>query len=109
MSSILAVKHAALVVLSDSAPPDSLVDLVPRIAPRPVLLIASPNSPNLERVNRVYRRLIGPSASLWELPEAGHVQGLATRPDEYERRVVGFFDRALLTSTAPGSSAPPTR
>ena len=105
MSPILAVKQAALVVLSGSAPPDSLVDLVPRIAPRPVLLIASPNSPNLERVNRVYRRLVGPSAALWELPEAGHVQGLATRPDEYERRVVAFFDRALPASGAPGSSA----
>lgn len=32
---------------------------------------------------------------LWEIPEAGHVGGFQARPREYERRVVGFFDRAL--------------
>jgi hypothetical protein len=33
---------------------------------------------------------------LWEIPEAGHTGGLETRPDEYEQRVVAFFDQALL-------------
>ena len=33
--------------------------------------------------------------ALWEIPDAGHVNGIATRPAEYERRVVGFFDQAL--------------
>ncbi len=32
------------------------------------------------------------------VPEAGHTGGYAARPAEYERRVVGFFDRALLRS-----------
>ena len=34
-------------------------------------------------------------ATLWEIPEAHHVGGLAARPAEYEQRVVGFFDREL--------------
>ena len=34
-------------------------------------------------------------AELWEIPEAHHVGGLQARPEEYERRVVGFFDEAL--------------
>ena len=37
-----------------------------------------------------------PSVQSWLIPEAGHVGGLEARPDEYERRVSGFFDRALL-------------
>ena len=32
---------------------------------------------------------------LWEIPESGHTGGIDARPDEYERRVVGFFDRSL--------------
>ena len=34
-------------------------------------------------------------ATLWEIPESGHVGGIKVRPAEYERRVVGFFDGAL--------------
>jgi hypothetical protein len=30
------------------------------------------------------------------VPGAGHTGALATRPREYERRVIGFLDRALL-------------
>ncbi len=29
-------------------------------------------------------------------PGAGHAGGLDAQPEEYEARVVGFFDRALL-------------
>jgi fermentation-respiration switch protein FrsA (DUF1100 family) len=33
---------------------------------------------------------------LWEIPDAGHTGGITARPEEYERRVIGFFDHALL-------------
>jgi uncharacterized protein len=59
------------------------------------LLIAAPNSPNGERLNRDYARAAGANATLWEIPESGHVGGIDARPQEYERRVAGFFDRAL--------------
>ena len=29
------------------------------------------------------------------MPDAMHMAGLQAEPEEYERRVVGFFDRAL--------------
>jgi hypothetical protein len=32
---------------------------------------------------------------LWVIPESRLVGGLAARPAEYERRVIGFFDDAL--------------
>ena len=34
-------------------------------------------------------------SSLWEVPEADHMGAIESRPEEYERRVVGFFNAAL--------------
>ena len=34
----------------------------------------------------------GPKASLWLVPEAGHVSAHGTQPEEFERRVLQFFD-----------------
>ena len=66
-----------------------------RIAPRPLLLIAAPDSRHGEELNRGYYRAAREPKTLWEIPESGHTGGLTARPAEYERRVVGFFDRAL--------------
>jgi uncharacterized protein len=90
-----AVKTASLALFTNQAPPANLKDLVGRIAPRPLLLIAAPNSPNGEDLNRGYYKAAGEPKELWEIPESRHVGGLAARPQEYERRVIGFFDAAL--------------
>ena len=87
---------AAVAVLSNSAPPDALADLVPRIAPRPVLLIEALRGNPDEVLNEVYDRAAGPSSELWKVTKGGHTGALAAAPGAYERRVVGFFDRALL-------------
>ena len=71
------------------------MSLAPRIAPRPALLIWAPNGGNMETMTPVYAELIGPSAEVWEMPDAMHMAGLQADPKEYERRVVGFFDRTL--------------
>jgi hypothetical protein len=92
----LLAKQAGIALFADELPPPSLVDLVPRIAPRPTLLIWAPNGGNRETMNPVYQRLIGSSADIWSIRDARHIKGLQTHPEEYERRVVGFFDRALL-------------
>jgi hypothetical protein len=47
-------------------------------------------------MTETYHRLAGEPKAIWEIPEAEHVQGIKARPREYERRVVGFFDSALL-------------
>ena len=41
-------------------------------------------------------RAAGDNATLWEIPESKHVGGIEARPREYERRVVGFFNEALM-------------
>jgi uncharacterized protein len=90
-----AIKNASLAVFSNHAPPQHLEDLVGKIAPRPLLLIAAPNSPNGEELNRRYFEAAREPKALWEIPESRHVGGLDARPLQYERRVVGFFDEAL--------------
>ena len=74
----------------------SLIGLMPRIAPRPVLLIAGGvGAPDEIPANRAYRDAGGPTTQLWELPDAGHTGGLRTHPAAYERRTTAFLDRAL--------------
>ena len=99
---VMMAKHAGLLVFSNDGPPPSLVDLVPQIAPRPVLLIWAPNGGNRETMNPTYEGLIGESADIWEIDDVKHVQGIKGHPEEYERRVIGFLDGALL-SDAPAT------
>ena len=74
----------------------SLIGLMPRIAPRPVLLIAGGvGAPDEIPANRAYRDAGGPTTQLWELPDAGHTGGLRTHPAAYEQRTTTFLDRAL--------------
>jgi hypothetical protein len=89
------VKTASIAVFSNQLPPPDLNRLVPKIAPTPLFLIAAPNSPNGERLSRSYYRSAGQPKALWEIPESKHTGGIEARPAEYERRVVGFFDKAL--------------
>jgi hypothetical protein len=35
--------------------------------------------------------------AIWLVPVADHTGGLAAQPADYERRVVTFFDRALVS------------
>jgi hypothetical protein len=73
----------------------SLAELIPKIAPRPVLLVSSGRGYE-QQMNRAYAKRGGRGTVLWEIPDAPHTGGLATHRLEYERRVVGVFDRALL-------------
>ena len=90
-----AVQTAAVSVLSGTPPPPSLAELVPRIAPRPLLLVYTGHGGGGEELNaELYRAARRPKA-IWKIPEAKHVGGFQARPREYEDRVAGFFDRAL--------------
>jgi hypothetical protein len=68
---------------------------MPRIAPRPVLLIRGMDGNGDEALNRVYRDRGGATVTLWEVAGAGHTAAITAQPAAYERRVVAFFDRAL--------------
>jgi fermentation-respiration switch protein FrsA (DUF1100 family) len=97
-----AVITAGTAVFSSNVPPASLEDLVPRIAPRPVLFVyGEEGQPAEDDLNAIYHEAAGEPKALWEVPGAGHVGGFEARPREYERRVTAFFDRYLLGRRAP--------
>jgi hypothetical protein len=88
------VRDLANSVFQDRLPPRNLIDLVPTIAPRPVFLIHAGEDDAGHR-NPDYFRAAQEPKQIWEA-EGGHTDGLDEQPQEYERRVVAFFDRALL-------------
>jgi hypothetical protein len=81
--------------MAGASEPEPLDELVPKIAPRGIMLIATGTGVEPE-INRIYQDAAGDSATLWEIPESHHTKGLKTVPDEYERRVVEFFNAELL-------------
>jgi uncharacterized protein len=87
---------AATTVFSNTLPPPNLRNLVSRIAPRPVFLIFATKGQGGEQLSSDFYEAAREPKELWEIPEAGHTGGITARPDEYERRVIGFFDHALL-------------
>jgi len=100
-----AVQSVALTVMSGTPPPPSLTDLVPRIAPRHVFFVYAGHGAGGEEYNARYYTDARAPKSIWKIPEAGHTGGYEVRPREYEQRVVGFFDHALLGRIAQRTAA----
>jgi len=91
---LLAVKTASVAVFSSTAPPPKLTDLVARIE-QPVFFIYAPDG-GVESMNPTYYDLAQGPKTIWAVPGVGHMGGFDAHPKEYERRVVSFYDRALL-------------
>ncbi|HSL66447.1 MAG TPA: CocE/NonD family hydrolase [Gaiellaceae bacterium] len=91
------VVTAATALFSSDLPPPSLKSDVARIAPRAVFLVYGERGQGgtEEKPNRGFHAAAGAPKELWEVPGGQHIAGITTRPEEYERRVVGFLDREL--------------
>ncbi len=90
----------ALALFTGLTPPPPLTELIPRIAPRPLLIISAGHGMGgeVELSDRFYAAAGNPKQH-WQIPEAEHTGGLAARPQEYEAKVIGFFDAALTRSS----------
>ena len=96
-SLVHAVVTPAIAVFSNGLPPPSLEDLAADVAPTPLFLIyAVPGQGGEVELSELYFDSAREPKEIWLVPGAGHTGGIEARPDEYERRVVGFFDDALL-------------
>jgi len=77
--------------------PSGVVEGLPHISPRPILFLAA--GPREEAgywlVRHIYEQA-GEPKEWWHVPEAAHGQIPHLRGNEYEERVVEFFDLALL-------------
>jgi len=95
-----AVQSVALTVMTGTRPPPSLKDLVRRITPpQHVFFVYAGHGAGGEEFNPDFYAATAASRAIWKIPEAGHTGGYQARPREYERRVIGFFDHALLERT----------
>jgi uncharacterized protein len=86
-------QFAALRVLTGDPPGRPLADVVTEIE-APALLISADRHEEYD-FNVLYARLARGRATHWNLADTQHTRGLRDHPRAYERRVAGFFDRAL--------------
>lgn len=85
-------------LLTDASPPVSLRDAVGQAAPRPVLLVAGGGvMGNAEEdADRWIQAGSPDTVEIWVVPDATHTAALRTHPRQWEARVMGFLDSALL-------------
>ena len=84
-------------LFSNDLPPASLEDLSGKIAPTPVFFIyAVPGQGGEAELTETFYEAAREPKEIWLVPGAEHTGGIEAQPEEYERRVVGFFDDALL-------------
>jgi pimeloyl-ACP methyl ester carboxylesterase len=72
----------------------SMDELLSEISPRPVLFIASGAESEIFQ-DRKFMAANPGNVSLWEIPEAKHVEGVFVRPEEYAQHMLTFFDEEL--------------
>jgi uncharacterized protein len=96
----MAVMTAATTILGNHGPQPPIVERIGRISPSSVFLIyADPGIGGESTRQPKYYAAAGEPKAMWKVPGSDHTGGFEARPAEYERRVVGFFDRALSPRT----------
>jgi pimeloyl-ACP methyl ester carboxylesterase len=73
----------------------SCKQLIPQIAPRPLMLVAAGKDRYEADFNRGYEPLLGENGDLWIIENAWHVGGMTAEPEIYSSRMIDFFDAAL--------------
>jgi uncharacterized protein len=85
---------AAAALFSSDLPPPSLTELSAQISAPAFFIYATPGQGG-ESLNTQYYEAAPEPKQIWAA-EGGHTGAIDAAPDEYEREVVSFFDRALL-------------
>jgi hypothetical protein len=80
-------------IWTSNLPPRGLVDLSGEITEPTLFIHADPGQGGETLTERYYEEAKGPK-EYWKAP-GGHTGAIDAAPEEYERRVVGFFDRTI--------------
>ncbi|MBZ0279470.1 MAG: alpha/beta fold hydrolase [Anaerolineae bacterium] len=78
------------------APPPGFVEQIPKLAPRPVLMVVGALDDFENRINQHYAALLGENAEQWVIENAHHGGGPNVVPELYTARMLDFFEQALL-------------
>ena len=87
---------AATAIFTSNVPPADLQSLVPKISGATFFVYGERGQPAERPANDAFYAAARGEKELWEVPGSGHMGGIEAQPLEYERRIVGFFDRVLL-------------
>jgi hypothetical protein len=90
------IATAATALFTDNLAPAPLKSLVPKMTAAAFFIYGENGQPVEEGANDGFYEVARGPKEIWEVPGSGHMKGIEAQPQEYERRVVGFFDRALL-------------
>ena len=90
---IFGVSTVGTALWTSNLPPRSLTDLSAEIKQSALFIHADPGQGGEVLTEKYYNAAKGPK-EYWQAP-GGHVGAREAAPAEYERRVVGFFDRTL--------------
>ena len=87
----------ATALFTNDLPPPSLKSEVPKIAPHAVFFVYGEKGQggSETKPNRGFYVAAREPKQIWEVPNGQHIAGITTEPAEYERRVIGFFDKYL--------------
>jgi uncharacterized protein len=94
-TAVIGLTTTATAAFTSDLPPRSLKDLSAEVS-APVFFIYATPGQGGESLTEVYYEAAKPPKELWAA-EGGHTGAITAEPEEYERRVVGFFDGALLS------------
>jgi dienelactone hydrolase len=95
-SLVHAVVTPGVALFANTLPPPSLEDVSARITAPVFFIYAKPGSGGEAELTQTYYDAARVPKQIWLVPGAEHTGGIEAQPEEYERRVVGFFDEALL-------------
>jgi fermentation-respiration switch protein FrsA (DUF1100 family) len=89
---------AATALFTSTMPPPTLKSDVAKLAPTAAYFVYGENGQggSEEKPNKLLYSSAHAPKQIWEVPNGQHIAGITTEPAEYERRVIGFFDSALL-------------
>lgn len=86
----------AVRLFSGEQPPTPMLDSITAAEDARLLLIAAGEVSQEAEYARLFADAAGPRAEVWVAPGVGHTQAYRRLPAEYETRVIGFFEAALL-------------
>lgn len=85
----------------DHPPTQTLHDAISRSGSTRYLFIAGGKNSQEVDYNERYAHAVGERGTLWVVADVGHVGAFHRHTEEYEQRVIEFFEQALLAENTP--------
>ncbi|MDD5703234.1 MAG: alpha/beta fold hydrolase [Dehalococcoidales bacterium] len=89
------IQYSLADILTEAEKPVPLADAARIADPRPILLVTAGKVEDELHAAQYIQQHSPNNVVIWTVPEAGHTQGLATKPVEWESTVISFLENAL--------------